>query len=239
MRPIRFALALVLGLFATTAVQADIVSLSFAGVDNAKIRITGHGSYATIAFVPGDGGKDFSITGASPPGDATSLPGEFVGDPGTLSFLKSDITLVPGGEVASPLTSNHLGVKIGDTEHGYLMADITSVSAIQRTGSFGLVNTDLVVNLTGARYEIGKSGTPNMNLSQFASPGTGTFQFSFKLGTTSLTLGDMTANGFERVFESYEGGLASVPEPGSLVLTALVAGPLMGLAYRRRRCKAA
>lgn len=236
MKPTRFALALAFGLAATTAAQAGVVDLSFSSVDNAKVKVTGDGSKATISFLAGTDSQDFRITNASAPGDAVNLTGVFTGSPGTFSYLLADVTNpILGVEVADPLTSNGLGVKIGSDAAGYLTADVTS-SAITRIGASGQVNTELVVNLANASYTVGTDGT-NDNLSRFAQPGVGSFQLSFSLGSSNITLAGMTASGFDQTFGSYSGNMSAVPEPGSLVLTALVAAPLVGLTYRRRRRK--
>jgi hypothetical protein len=199
---------------------AGTLELDFANTSGANLSF--NGTNGTFSFTPGTDFQINNVSGGS--GSALNLFGSISG-----TYTIGTITS-PGGVPTAPVTGSGV-LTIADGLGHDFTADIT-MSSINKPSSIGMINPNEVVNLSNMHY----TGS-NSDLQSLANNGIN--PRALLAFFNSHTLSQLKSGG-QTVNTGFSGSLmASVPEPGTIVLALAAAPALGGFWFSRRRRKAA
>jgi len=221
-----FAFASVVGICSGSGARAGL-TLDISSASNADLAIQGSGSGATLAFQNNQAGQGFDITKSSGVGDAVGLFGTITG---TFSYTAASITSSGAVQTAAVTPSSGATLTITDADHVSLTAAISGVD-IATLGTAGAFNVDGALDLTNVSYSGTNTDLLDLKNDITANGGIVALTFQFVPGE-SLT--QLAAAGSDTT--SYSGTIASVPEPGTLLLGCIALGTIaVGATWRK--CK--
>lgn len=228
MKTFTLVLATVLGFFASTSANADLL-LGIANSDAAFIRFVGNGSGATVTFTNNSAGNSFDVTSVNGVTGGGGLVGSI-----NVAFSYSSAGLA-GGFQQAPLSGS--GQLVIGTPGDTLTATISGVDIFSAGLAGGFNAISGLINITNAVY-----GGSNSVLTQFAAEvnaggGVGAITYNFDIGQAPTNLSDLAAAGSDKQ-TTYSGTLSTktrvVPEPGTFGM-ALSGVTLLSLGYYRQR----
>jgi len=222
-----------LGASAVTSYAQATLDLNLSPLSGSQIVFSGSSfnfSAASPVVGIGPGGavsEQWSISsedGSANTGSALNHAGGFSGGPFTYGAIT--ISGISQDALVSPSTPSNLYIADGS---GYLqgLVQFIDISTVGQVG--GLINSQVLINLMNVTY----SGS-NADLKFLTANQPGSVDLSFQFASGGLNLTQLSDGNVHST--SYSGTISAVavPEPSSLVMSALGGLGALGLAFRRR-----